>query len=1145
MTCDDVYQDLLKRGVKISVSGDLLTFTAPQGALTNQLIALMKRYKQDLIRLARAQVDEGESTARNYPASFGQEALWLLHHTNPTSASYNTAATIRILSTLDVDSLQSALSKLQSRHELLHATFAERDASLQVAIQARPQLDFRVVDASKLDERQLREAVQGEYSMPFDLQTGPLFRVRLFTQSADRHVLLMVFHHIIFDASSLWILQRELQQLYAAELTGNVSLLPALAAHYADFAAWQRGLVESAEGARQWDFWQAQLAGDPAPAELPWSFSRNKHGERRGATHSFEIDEPLSAALRGLAKSLGATPFATSLAVFQMLIHRYGGQRDFIVGATTSGRSQRQFDQCIGYFVNVLPIRSTLTETTTFAALVQETKQRALGAMQAGDFPFPLLVERLKPVRTANAPPLCRIMFGLQNAHSFGEVKQLLGGAEESIDWGGLRAQSYELDQQEGQFDLTLEMHEGSKSFNGLLKYDRNLLADAAAERLAKHFVELLKGVVANPHRPLSDYELAPLEEREQLTAWSSGPSLPTPTRLRFDECFADVVARTPDATALVLEDRHWTYAELDRWSTAVARRFLELGARPGDNVVICLQRRALAPVCLLAALKCGVAIVPVAADSPTQRLERILDECRPKLIITESDRREAIEGLVPAAVPVVPSGALDVSRLKAGLFTSEPGTRIAEFAPSTIAYIIYTSGSSGTPKGVRVSHDAICRHVAAMASVYKMTKADRVLQFCDLTFDPSLEQFLVPWSLGASVVFRPDAMYTGDGFWREIARQRITVANVPPSFFIECSQYVRTDTLLRLMIVGGDVFPISSLPKWTHTSIRLINAYGPTEAVITATTCELSEHETSRAIPIGRAKPGSRALVLDHAGRMVPIGVPGELCLGGPMLAEGYVGDVADGTDRFPWITIEGEPRQRIYRTGDLARWNEHGELEFLGRRDRQIKIRGFRVEPGEIEAALLEHPGVRQAFVSLCEDASQRFIAAHVVPARMADVSRELLVRHLKTRLPLYMVPERFGILESLPLNDSGKVAVDRLPTLPRPAPSSTHIYVPPRTALEQLLVKIWADVLEVERVGIHDDFLELGGGSLQSLRIVSRLNEAGVSLQHDDGEMGPHLLFQFGTIAELSSLMQLAPSPAPLTNSRSCDNLTEPAA
>lgn len=1157
MTAEKVYQDLIARGVKLSIQGELLTFSAPKGTLNAELLGLLKKHKPALIEIVKTYQSAATSQTKSYLASYGQEALWLVHQTQPKSASYHTAAALRITSPIDVDAMQRALNKLVGRHESLRSTFEQRELQLYIRVKDSPVADFRVIDVAGQDEQQIHQAIVSEYAEPFDLAKGPLFRTRLFTERADRHVILLTLHHIIFDASSLWLLQSELQTLYAAEASGVSGLLPSLDATYEDFAKWQRELPDSDLGKRQWEYWKKELDGDPVPAELPWTSQRPKSGERKAATYSCHLDQELGVGLRILAKKLSATPFATAMSVFQALVYRHSHQKDFIVGTTTNGRTQPQFNSGIGYYVNVLPVRSSFDRPIKFSDLVQQTKQRLLDAMQASDFPFPLLVKRLNPVRTSNAAPLCRMVFGLQNPHAFSEVSQLFDCAEESINWGGLKAQSYKLNQQEGQFDLTMELYQSTHSFTCVFKYDENLLSKDAAKRFTGHYLKLLESIIADPCKEIDQYPITSELEIEQLLGWSAGPDLDNPVsenvsvpgnlgaNHRYDFLWNESVAKYCGQLALIFQKQSWTYEQLDAYSDLVADYYRDSGVTPGDVVVVSIPRQPLVPVCMLAALKCGAAYVPVSPDSPEPRFIQIVSECKPKIVVTLRNPDDITGKIPPIATTFVEPCQLDQSVLakrqkeSAGGNQESPNSEPTQtesralnkssmdFDPESTAYIIYTSGSSGVPKGVAVSHAAITRHVRSMANVYEMQSDDRVLQFCDLTFDPSLEQFLTPWSLGASVVMRPETMYTGDGFWREIQQQNITIANVPPSFFSECSHYLENTGSLRLVIVGGDVFPVSTLPKWKSTGVRLLNAYGPTEAVITATTKEMIDFDPSQRLTIGVPKPGSTAYVLTSNSQLSPIGVPGELVLGGPMLATGYIGDATEVNHRFQSVSIEGKQEERIYRTGDLARWTDDGEIEFLGRLDRQIKIRGFRVEPGEVESALLQFSGIKDAFVRLAKDSQHPYLAAYLILDEDCQIDHDRLVQHLKSILPIYMVPERIATLEYWPLNDAGKIAVERLPQIAKPDFDSAHQFVPPRTPLENVLAAVWREVLEVESVGIHDDFYRLGGGSLQSLRIISRLRELGVTMKDESTEMSPHLLFQYVTIAELSGLLVLIES------------------
>ena len=1148
MTCEELYELLIQRGVQFAIKGEHLTFAAPKGSLTPDVIALMKRNKQGLLDCVRAATQDTIESAtptsdRTFPASFGQESLWLLHQANPSSPAYNTAAAIRILSPISVDALRRAVSLLLVRHEVLRTHFSQTHQGVVAEVDPESHPDFAVIDASGWDEARLAVEVKKDYEVPFDLQRGPLLRTRLFSIAPDHHIILLTLHHIIFDATSLWILQSELQRLYQAEVGQTAELLPALASTYRDFVHWQRAFIDSEAGNRQWEYWQSRLAGEPCPAELPWTHKRPRGGQRNCATITRSIDESVAIAFRSIAKRLGTTPFATAMSIFQALVHRYSGLDDFVIGTTSNGRTQSRFAGGIGYYVNVLPIRSQVESSQTFADLVGQTKRNVLDATGAGDFPFSQLVKRLNPMRDATAAPLCRMVFGWQKSHAFSEVAHLLDASGESVSWGSMRAQSYPLKQQEGQFDLTFEVHEGAKSLSCVLKYDRNLMADDAAARLINHYIQLLRAVVADPTLPIDQYQFIDSTEKDDLMACSHGDDLPPVASKRLDDIWQQSVKTNPHSTALIFEDRSWTYESLDRMVTEMARRFVAAGVHPGDRIVLNTNRSPIVPICLLAAMKCGAAYIPTALDSPDERLLKILDECQPSLLITCEERVDQIRALSRNGFAVISSDELDPRNPRSPMQSVSDSTPIAlpriDFDSSTAAYIIYTSGSTGTPKGVVVSHAAIAVHLASVAKVYEMQATDRVLQFCDLTFDPSLEQFLTSWSVGGSVVMRPDSMYSASGFWRRVKEDQITVANLPPSFMAEAIRSVDDVANLRLMIVGGDVFPSQHLDQWLAKGVRTINAYGPTETVITATTHDvtLQSQGSGGSIPIGRPKPGSVAYVLDRRGNLCPRGVAGELCLGGPMLADGYVVAKEGDASRFTNDPFAGDTEARLYRTGDLARWNEDREIEFLGRIDRQIKVRGFRIEPGEIEHAISSLPGVDQSLVRLCNHEADPFLVAYVILEDGSQATTDSITRQLRSRLPIYMIPERLMIVDEWPLKPSGKVDLDRLPIPPRRLVTTCH--VPPQDQLQQLIAQAWCEVLELKSVGIDDDFLDVGGGSLQSLRILSRLGELGVVGKDPDVELSPQLMFQYTTIRDLSELMDLATpgsdrkSPSSLSN------------
>ncbi|QDV70564.1 Linear gramicidin synthase subunit B [Rosistilla carotiformis] len=1120
---DKLVADLRQRGVKLWNDGGLLRFSASKSALSPALMLQMRKHKAAILELLQQESPDDDDDQQTGPVSLGQESLWLLHKQFPDSPAYNTAATLRFVAPVEVAALRAAFQKLIARHEPLRTTFAAAPGhDVHAVVHSSATLDFQQADVA--DEAALHQRVRSEYLQPFRLDQSPLMRVRLFTRSANDQILLIVVHHIVFDAFSLWVMQDELKQLYASEVAGTDCLLPALPAQYSDFVRWQREFPETAAGNKQWDYWKQQLAGDPVPAELLWDRPRPRRSAARGATLHFPIDNQLAAGLRQLGRENNATPLAVGLAVFQTLMYRLTHIEDAVVGMTTAGRSTREYANAIGYFVNTLPIRGRIQGKLKFADVLTSAMQTTVEARQAQDFPFALLVQRLRPVRDLSAPPLCRVVFGLQKPMAGDDVASLLAGSNQSVEWGDTRVACYPMDQQEGQFDLVLELYQTPDGYTGVLKYDLNLMHTASAKRFADQFAHLLGQVVDDPHRDVDDYSIVPDAERAQLRQWAIAPQINDPQHLRFDRWFESQAAASPETSAAALGEHQLSYAELDALTNRVGRLLQQHGASIGSHVIVACGRTIEAPVLMLACFKIGAAYVPMSPTTPEVRACQMVSDCNPALVIAVPSLAHSLAQELPQQRVL---DAATLLNLAADLDDARIG---AAFGDETTAYVICTSGSTGTPKGIAVSHAALCRHTASMREVFGTTAADRMYQFSDLTFDPSIEQMVVPWSVGGAVVFRDDNLPSVEEFWQTMLDQKITIANLPPKYFEECSRAIPFGDAwprsLRLMIVGGDVFPRDVASDWIDRGVRLLNAYGPTETVITATTCDVTADWARLRLPIGKPKPGSTAFVLDRRHRQMPIGVAGELYLGGPMLADGYVNLPEETAQRFIQVEVDGVV-QRMYRSGDLTRWNSEGQLEFLGRIDRQVKIRGFRIELGDIEAALALHPSVSAGIVKAFEDAGDTYLAAFLTTEPSDDVSVESIVSHLKGRLPIYMVPQRVVILDQLPLLASGKVDSNQLHADPPSTAVLHRAYVAPQTQVQQILAEVWASVLNLERVGIDDDFYDLGGGSLQALRIVSELSAQDlVSQSDDDGlPLSPQMLFQYTTISELSPHLRLA--------------------
>ena len=1122
MTIDELFQELKAREVELWLDGSLLRFRAADGRLDASLLAQMRRHKAAIIEHLGVTTPGNGVDERVEPMSVGQEALYFLHTLARRSPAYNVASAVKILSSVDVDAMRQVLTQLVSRHELLRASFEARNGKLCCCVPAHGKVDFRELLLPGGSESQLREAVRNEYRRPFDLAKGPLFRARLFSVDQRQHVLLFTLHHIVFDFWSLWLILDEFRQLYAQRTTGTTALLPAPTASYFDFVRQQQEALTSERGERLWEYWSERLAGDLEPIELPCDFKRPDRVSLLGATHHFRIPNQLSVQLRQLAAEQGATPFMIMLALFNTLLHRYSGQHDLIVGITSAGRTSADFSQVVGYFVNTLAIRTGVADQPTFVQYLAQVKSRTLEAIAHQEFPFPKLIDRLNLHSDGGRQPICNAVFGLQKPQQFDQVQRILHAGSETVDWGGLEVQNYQIDQQEGQFDLTMELFDTGDSFLGAIKYDVELFAPESMVQLADHYLRLAEAVVADPNGSIADFDVVGPAERQQTLALAANGETGIPTDPRAHRLFEQTSRRVPNAIAAVSHDTSFTYDQLNRRANQLARLLGSHGVRPGVKVACCLQRGMDVPISLLAVLKAGGTYVPIDSANPPERSTQIIHQCGRDAVVlrslpeTKQDSCRTADSL----------NVVILQEHREHLLELDDTDLKLDFPAETLAYTIFTSGSTGQPKGVVVTHRAIAEHIVSICHAFGLTERDRVLQFSNLGFDPSLEQMLAPWSLGASVVIRGEQLWTPDQFWKNVAHYELTVANLPPAYFRECSadfaRNPRDIVPLRLLIIGGDEFPAETLEVWRGRAVRILNAYGPTEAVITATVFDATNHQSlTRRVPIGRTKPGMRAYVLDNRRRLAPIGTVGELYLAGRALADGYLGDPELTTAKFQADPFSDDPASRMYRTGDRARWSIDGTLEFLGRTDRQIKINGFRVETGEIESILGTSPAVRQCHVQMTGGLQgEHSLVAWVVPVEGSATSHEELRTYLKARLPSYAVPRQFVFLHEMPIGVSGKIDTSALPA-PPVARSLAHEFVPPRNEIEEVLAGIWSDTLGVTSIGVHDSFFDLGGGSLTSLRIASRVTETG--LVADGQQVEPELLFRFPTIGELAAKLQ----------------------
>jgi amino acid adenylation domain-containing protein len=1000
-----------------------------------------------------------------FPVSFAQQRLWFLDRLEPGSAFYNIPRALRLEGDLNPAALGGAFQALVDRHESLRTTFAE--GPIQVVAPARRH-ELTVVDLSGLPSREeeVRRLAAEEAVRPFDLERGPLLRTVLIRQSFREHVLLLTLHHIVSDAWSAGVLLREMAALFAGE---PLSRLPV---QVADVAVWQRQRLQGEELEAQIAAWRRLLAGAPPVLELPTDRPRPPLQSYRGANVWFELPPWLSKALRELSARERATPFMALLAAFAALLFRYTGETDLCIGTPVAGRTEVETEGLIGFFVNTLVIRADLSGEPSFRELLGRVRDRSIEAQAWQDFPFEKLVEELAPERSLSHSPLFQVMVGLVN------LPMALP------PFGGLALTHLGVETPIAKFDLSLSMLERPGGFSGSLEYASDLFHGSTALRMLEHFRALLEDMVRQPKRGLSEAALLGEAERQQLLVEWNDTAAADPAELRIHRLFATQAERTPDAAAVVRGEAVLTFRELQRRAGCVAEHLSRRGVGPELLVGIHMERTPELIVALLAVLEAGGAYVPLDPSYPEDRLRWIREDARLDLTLD----REAVGELNAPA---------------------EAGRRPAsEAGPANLAYVLYTSGSTGLPKGVAVTHSSAGDYLYAVREVFPAEDRERVLASSSLNSDPSVLEIFLPLCWGGTVVLVDDAL----GLASLPDGGGVTLISTVPSAFTELLEAGAVPPTVRTVGLGGEVLrqDLADRIHGAGAGWRLVNEYGPTEDTVDST---MERVEPGTAPTIGRPVRNTRAHVLDRAFRPVPIGVSGELFLGGNGHARGFLGRPDLTAERFVPDPCDASPGARLYRTGDRIRYLPDGRLDFLGRLDQQVKVRGFRIELGEVEAALTGHPEVREATVVEREAGLVAYVAGSPEP----DVLRS----HLEGLLPGYMVPQRFVFLDALPRTPNGKV--DRR-ALPEPAAvSGTAGFAPPRTPREELLAWIWEEVLGVERIGRHDHFFDLGGHSLLAVRVLTRVREA------FRVELPLRTLFQAPTLAELASRIGEGTAPA----------------
>jgi amino acid adenylation domain-containing protein/non-ribosomal peptide synthase protein (TIGR01720 family) len=1057
-----------------------------------------------------------------FAASFGQERMWFLNHLKPDSALYNLSWLIRLTGSLDVNALRRSLQAVVARHESLRTTFDfVNDSPIQIVAKEAAS-DLPVIDVSRESslarDDEIRRWAAADARRPFDLNRGPLMRTTLLRLTDTDHALLFTIHHIVFDGWSMSVLCRELTTLYTAFTAGRPSPLDELTLQYADFAHWQRQSVQSALLESQLSYWKQQLDERPL-VSLPTDRRRPEIQTFSGATCSFTVSGELSAALKELSRREGVTLYTTLLAAFQVFLYRYTGQDDILMGSPTANRNRVEMDNVIGYFANTMVLRTRLAGDPSFRELLRRAWMVVAEAQSHQDVPFEKVVATLQPERRLSHAPVFQVMFGFQN------------DPIAELQLPGLTVSSSPVSTGTAKFDVSLLMEETETGLKGVLEYATDLFDPGTISRMLNHYQTLLAGIAHRPERRISELPLLSKGELDHVLAQWSRPWAERTHASAIHQLFELEAARTPDAMALTFEDRWLTYENLNKRANQLARYLRKLGVGPDVLVGLCVDRSPDMIVGMLGILKAGGAYVPLDPNYPAARLAFLLKDTQAPILLTQ---QRLVEKLPEFAGHVV---CVDTAW---SVIAQEREENLA-FTPANLAYVIYTSGSTGQPKGVTVTHGNVVSLFAGTRADFNFNERDVWTLFHSYAFDFSVWEIWGALLHGGRLVVVPlDVTRSPDAFNALCRAQQVTVLNQTPSAF---RQFMRADEqvdddkralALRWIVFGGEFLAPGSLKPWFdrhgNRDGRLVNMYGITETTVHVTYRPLTSEDVevwSQASPIGRPIPTLELYALDRHLNPVPMGAAGEAYVGGSGLAQGYLARPELTADRFVPNPFTRNPGARLYKTGDRVRYQGDGQFQILGRLDRQVKVRGFRIELGEIEAALVHHPDVREAVVIERSDTvndrvssipSDTRLVAYIVPNLRKSLGADELRQFLKKTLPEHMVPAAFVTLNSLPLTSSGKVDLRALPAPGRVRPHLGEAYVGPRTEVEEILSLIWAEVLGLQQVGVHDNFFSLGGDSIRVIQILDRLKRRDMTLSLQQ-------FFQNQTISELAREVALA--------------------
>jgi len=1098
--------------------------TSIENSLTNQ--------KRDLLKLLlnkkginlQTETILPRPNSEPAPLSFGQEQLWFLSQIQDNT-TYNLPLALQISGSLNISVLEQVITEIVRRHEILRTNFQQIEGKNLQVIRPEINISLQVINLEQITAKQqlqnVERLINQETDKIFNLSEDDLFQSTLYQLNQNSYILLLNMHHIISDGWSIGILLQELSTLYGAYLAGNKSPLPDLQIQYADYAIWQKEKFTSEIREKQLNYWKQQLADIPPLLELPTDKPRPPIQSFRGGIWEFSINSNLSQKIRTLTQQSDATLFMTMLAAFVILLYRCSGQDDILIGSPMAGRNRQEIQSLIGYFVNTVVLRTKLTGNPNFREILNQVRQVATDAHNYQDIPYNQVVEALNPQRNLSYNPVFQILFDLQ--HSLTDKLQL----------PGLTLQPFLGEHSTSKFDLSLIIEDRGTELIGAWEYSSDLFTQEAISRITENFQTLLNGIVNNPETPINQLPIISAFEQQQILEKWNNTQQDYPESFCIHELFTQQVIKTPDAIAVKFGNQQLTYTQLNQKANQLANYLQNCGVTSEVLVGLYLERSLDILIAILAILKAGGAYLPLDPKYPQTRLTDILNDSQVSIILTQEKLLTSLSSPLPRGeTPLTPyQGKIILLDTDLTIISQQNiETPISAIKPDNLAYVIYTSGSTGKPKGVMITHQNIVNHATSIIDKYQINSHDRILQFTTFIFDVAAEEIFPAWLSGATLIICPQEMVTNlIEFSQFLAQESLTVVNLPTPYWqewvLEIDRKVsQIPDSLRLVITGSDQVLPEKLALWQklvtekRQNIQWINAYGLTETTITSTVYQLPVNyqlNTTHSVPIGRPIANTEIYILDQNLQPVPIGIPGELHIGGAGLARGYLNRKQLTNEKFISNPISSSKSSRLYKTGDLARYLPDGNIEFLGRIDYQVKIRGFRIELGEIEAVLAQHPLVKSSAVIVREiQPGNKQLVAYVVTEDHSNIQQDLR-SFLKQNLPDYMLPAFFVRLAELPLTPTGKINRRALSALMLELNHEID-YILPRNPLEQKLAEIWCQVLGLEKVSVEENFFNLGGHSLATIQIISRIRE---TLEID---LPLQYLFTEPTIAGLTKII-----------------------